>query len=90
MLQEIHGRTLWTKEELTQDTSRWIYIFTNIEIHHMEQAIKDIEAKFLQLAEVDPSICPLPSDLVEDPSKVRDELINGISFTIIRGSPVHS
>ncbi|KAH8655495.1 hypothetical protein BX600DRAFT_385354 [Xylariales sp. PMI_506] len=90
MPEKIVGRTVWTKEELEKEPERWIRQFSKVEVEQIEEAIRNIEAKGLQLAEVDRSTFVLAPAFVEALTTVRDELINGIGFVVLRGLPVHS
>jgi hypothetical protein len=83
----IKGRTVWTKEELENDSSRWIRHFAASEIEEIEEAIRAFEAQKLPLADVNQSTFPLPILSTRLPA-VKDELINGIGFTVLRGLPV--
>ncbi|KAF4830874.1 Taurine hydroxylase-like protein SAT17 [Colletotrichum tropicale] len=90
MPEAIVGRTVWTKEDLEADTSRWLRDLTPDEVTHIESAVHDIEKNNLQLSEVDKSTFILPTSFVYTLASVRDELINGIGFVVLRGLPVHS
>ncbi|KAI8235334.1 Taurine hydroxylase-like protein SAT17 [Colletotrichum sp. SAR 10_99] len=90
MPEAIVGRTVWTKEDLEADTSRWLRDFTPDEVTHIESAVHDIEKNNLQLSEVDKSTFILPTSFAYTLASVRDELINGIGFVVLRGLPVHS
>lgn len=83
---EIFRLTVQTKAELTGNTLCQICTFTDGEVHQNEEASKEIEARFPQLAEVDRSTFPLPSGLAEESSKIREEIALG--FAVLRGLPV--
>jgi Taurine catabolism dioxygenase TauD, TfdA family len=84
---EIKGRTVWTKEELENNKSRWIRVFTESEVSEIEAAINVFETQQFQLADVSKSTFPLPN-LSVSLLPVRDEVINGIGFVVLRGLPV--
>jgi hypothetical protein len=90
MPEQITGRTVWTKEQLEQESNRWLRHFSNEEVDQIEQAIRDVESKGLQLADVDRATFVLPNDLTSALAQVRDELINGIGVAILRGLPVQN
>lgn len=89
MPKQISGRTVWTKEELMADTSRWIRPFTDIEIRHIQTAVQTIESQDLDLSQINRSTFPLPPTLILVLEETRDELINGIGFFVLRGLPVN-
>ncbi|OBT63528.1 hypothetical protein VE03_07050 [Pseudogymnoascus sp. 23342-1-I1] len=84
---EIKGRTVWTKEELEKEPSRWVRTFSAFEVDEIEAATRSFEAQNFQLADVSRSTFPLPL-LAASLSKVRDEVVNGIGFVVLRGLPV--
>ncbi|KAH8879204.1 Clavaminate synthase-like protein [Thozetella sp. PMI_491] len=88
MPKQITDRTVWTKEELEKDPTRWLRPFSAAEVDQIQKAIQQVEDKGLELAQVDRSTFILPSKLVETFTRVRDELINGIGFVVLRGLPV--
>lgn len=90
MPNEIIGNTVWTKAELEKDTSRWIRPFTKEEVSQIEIAIHKAENKQFQLSEINRDTFSLPTDLTEVLATVRDGLINGIGFCVLRGLPVRS
>lgn len=90
MPKEMTGRSIWTKEELQNEPGRWIRCWNSSEVKQIEQAIQHVEKQKLPLAEVDRSTFRLPADLAATLSEVRDELINGIGFVVLRGLPVQS
>ncbi|KAK2751863.1 taurine catabolism dioxygenase TauD [Colletotrichum kahawae] len=90
MPEAVVGRTVWKKEDLEADTSRWLRFFTPDEVTHVESAIHDIEKNNLQLSEVDKSTFILPASLASTLASVRDELINGIGFIVLRGLPAQT
>ncbi|KAJ4362455.1 hypothetical protein N0V83_010548 [Neocucurbitaria cava] len=89
MPEVITGPTAWTKEELEASHERWLRPFTEVEVDQIEQAIHQVESRQLQLAEIDRSTFVLPDHLATALTKVRDDLINGIGFVVLRGLPVH-
>ncbi|KAL2880562.1 hypothetical protein SGCOL_003933 [Colletotrichum sp. CLE4] len=88
MPQEVSGPTVWTKEELDRDTGRWLYHFTEEQIRHISAAVHEIEAGGLQLSEVNKSTFKLPNPFVDFLDRIRDQMINGIGFSVLRGLPV--
>ncbi|KAK7902736.1 hypothetical protein LTR67_002382 [Exophiala xenobiotica] len=88
MPEEMTGRPVWTKEELQNEPSRWIRRWNSSEVKQIEQAIQQVEKLRLPLAEVDRSTFRLSPELAATLSEVRDELINGIGFFVLRGLPV--
>lgn len=85
----ITGPTAWAKEELEASPGRWLRPFTEVEVDQIEQAIYQVESKGLEFAEIDRSSFVLPAPLITVLTNVRDELIDGIGFVVLRGLPVH-
>ncbi|KAK0368050.1 taurine catabolism dioxygenase TauD [Colletotrichum limetticola] len=90
MPEEISGSTVWVKEELSQNTGRWLYHFTEDQVKHVIAAVRDIENRGFQLSEVDKTTFELPSPFKDFLYRIRDQLINGIGFVVLRGLPVES
>lgn len=90
MPNRITGRTVWAKEDIEKESSRWLRPFTQEEVEHVEKAIHHIESERLSLASVNRDSFPLPDTFKAVLAKCRDELINGIGFVVLRGLPVHN
>ncbi|KAK1526849.1 taurine catabolism dioxygenase TauD [Colletotrichum paranaense] len=90
MPEEISGSTVWVKEELSQKTGRWLYHFTEDQVKHVIAAVRDIENRGFQLSEVDKTTFELPGPFKDFLYRIRNQLINGIGFVVLRGLPVES
>ncbi|EPE05885.1 taurine catabolism dioxygenase [Ophiostoma piceae UAMH 11346] len=87
---DIKGRTVWTREEMEADPGRWLRAFTADEVTHIKEAVRAFDAMGLSLAKVDRTTFFLPAPLAAVLAKVRDEVINGVGFAVLRGLPVES
>lgn len=85
---KITDRTVWTKEELSDNADRWIYTFTAEDINEIEEATRSVEDRGLELAEVTQTTYQLQKLKIKL-TTIRDDLINGIGFIVLRGLPVH-
>lgn len=70
------------RDILGSDT--WIYRLSHAEIDEIEQAVRGIEARDLDILSIAQSDFPLPH-LGNALMEIRDELINGQGLTLIRG-----
>lgn len=82
------GRTVWTREEMEAEPSRWLRPFAADEVAQIEAAVRAVEAQGLSLAAVDRTTFVLPVSLVAVLTEVRDEVVNGVGFAVLRGLPV--
>lgn len=76
----------WTKEEMER-TGEWIYRLSEAEVADLDRAIGEVVARGLDIMEITRENFALP---VLGPSlaRIREELLNGRGFTLIRGFPV--
>jgi hypothetical protein len=77
----------WTKDEILSSTD-WIHVLGDREIADLDRAVADIETHQIPLAEVRREDFDLP---VLGPAleEMREEILNGRGFVLIRGVPVH-
>lgn len=76
----------WYPEDL-KGTDAWIYRLSAEEIAEVEAAVAGIEARGLELRDVGKDDFPLPT-LLLGLAEIRDEIVNGRGFAVIRGLPV--
>jgi hypothetical protein len=82
----IAGPSAWTGAEMRRRDD-WIYRLSNTEIGEIDAAVAAVRGRGLELAEITRADFPLPSfGGVLD--RLRDEILNGRGFVLIRGLPV--
>lgn len=76
----------WTADELAADDS-WIYTLSASECDEITGAVHAIEARGIEIKDVgrDDFVLPTVSSVM---AELRDELLNGRGFVLIRGLPV--
>ena len=76
----------WTGEELAR-SEQWIHRLTEAEIADIDRAVRDVEARGLDILDISRETFPLP---VFGPALagIREELLNGLGLTLIRGFPI--
>jgi hypothetical protein len=84
---EIHDASAWYGPAMLQDT-RWLQHFTAAEIAEVEQATRRVAAgPDAAVARLTPADFPLPT-LAPRLHALRDEVLNGRGFALLRGLPV--
>lgn len=76
----------WTAAELSASDD-WIYALSNAECDEIVEAVQGIEKRGLDIKDIGRDDFALPR-LGEGLAAVRDELLNGRGFVLIRGLPV--
>ncbi len=76
----------WKGEALKQTPEKWIYTFTQSEIGELETAAKEYLALNKDIGEITKAEFSLPT-LSERFSDLKESLINGLGFGILRGLP---
>jgi TfdA family taurine catabolism dioxygenase TauD len=83
----IDGPSAWIGRDLSERPDEWIYHLSQAEIGEVEAATASVRARGLDIAEIRRADFPLPTfGPVLD--KLRDEILNGRGFVLIRGLPV--
>ena len=83
----IEGPSAWIGADMAQRSSEWIYRLSAAEIAEIEAAVAGVQARGLDIAAVGRADFPLPT-LGPVLDRLRDELLNGRGFVLIRGLPV--
>ena len=84
--QEIAGASAWYGRDLAQ-TDEWIYGLSRADIDEIESAMRASEQAGVALAALDADAFPLPQ-LGSRLQSIRDELLVGRGFALLRGLPV--
>ncbi|MBV9555640.1 MAG: TauD/TfdA family dioxygenase, partial [Pseudolabrys sp.] len=77
----------WRGEEMAAHPDRWMVHLTAAEIAELEQAARAFLAKTKEIGEITKDKFPLPT-FGTHLAKLKDILIHGIGFEVIRGLPV--
>jgi hypothetical protein len=78
----------WTKEEMTA-SDEWIYHLTDEDIADLDAAIRGIEARGMDIIDITKENFPLPV-LGKSLALIREELLDGRGFVLLRGFPVRN
>jgi hypothetical protein len=82
----VAGPSAWTGAELRRRDD-WIYRLSASEIGEIDAAVAAVRGRGLELAEITRADFPLPT-LANVLDRLRDEILNGRGFVLIRGLPV--
>ena len=83
----IEGASAWIGRDLRQRPDGWTYQLSHAEIREIEAATASVRTRGLDIAEIRRADFPLPNfGPVLD--HLRDEILNGRGFVLIRGLPV--
>ena len=83
----VEGASAWTGGDLRGREDQWMYHLSAAEIAEIQAATAAVRDRGLPLAEIRRSDFPLPQfGPVLD--RIRDEILNGRGFVLIRGLPV--
>ena len=82
----VDGPAAWRGAEI-RDRGDWTYRLSDAEIAELEQALAAARARGVALATLGPADFPLPT-LGPVLHTIRDELIDGRGFVLIRGLPI--
>jgi hypothetical protein len=77
----------WRGEEMAANPARWVVQLSAGEIAELEQAARSFLATTREIGEISKEKFPLPG-FGAHLSRLKDTLINGIGFEVIRGLPV--
>lgn len=83
----VEGPSAWIGRDLRQREDEWVYRLSAVEIGEIEAATAAVRERGLDIAEIRRGDFPLPNfGPVLD--RLRDEILNGRGFVLIRGLPV--
>ena len=80
----IEGSAAWRGSDLRHREAEWIYSLSSQELAEIEEATAAIRARGLDIAEIRRRDFPLPT-LAPVLDRLRDEILNGRGFVLIRG-----
>jgi hypothetical protein len=86
-LGQIDIPSAWRGEDMAANPDRWLVRLTSDEIAELEEAAKSFLATTKEIGEITKEKFPLPR-FGAHLSKLKEILINGIGFEVIRGLPV--
>ncbi len=81
------GPSAWIGEELQSNVDEWLIHFSDEEISELEKSADQFISSQKDIAEITKEDFPLPT-FGEKMSQLKDQLIDGIGFHVIRGLPV--
>ena len=79
----------WTGHEMAEQTHRWIHVLTDAEIDEIEAAASAYLNRGGDLGAMTAETFPLPT-LTEKLAGMKEDLLHGIGFRLVRGLPVES
>ncbi|KAI5449108.1 hypothetical protein NCC49_005334 [Naganishia albida] len=85
---KITGPTVWVAEDFRSRTELWQRKWTPELIVQLEEAFDRFEASGKTLPEINRDTFPLPPQVSEFLSAIREEVVNGQGFILIEGLPV--
>jgi hypothetical protein len=83
----IKASSAWYGQDMEKNTELWMTHLSSEEISELEEAAERFEAANHDLAQISPDNFPLPI-LGQKLIDLRDDLMNGIGFRLMRGLPV--
>ena len=83
----VEGRSAWTGAEMRTREAEWSYRLSPAEVAEIAAATRLVRARGLDLASVRREDFPLPA-LGPVLDRLRDEVLNGRGFVLLRGMPV--
>lgn len=85
---DMRGPDVWYGSEMSV-TSSWIRRLTEEEIREIHLAVGEVQRRDLDIAGITRTDFPLPT-LAPELARIREELLRGRGFVLIRGLPVES
>jgi Taurine catabolism dioxygenase TauD, TfdA family len=85
--QLIEGPSVWTGAEMRGREAEWSYRLSQSESEEIENAVREVRARDLDLAEIRRADFPLPR-LGPVLDRLRAEVLDGRGFVLLRGLPV--
>lgn len=86
-LQPVVDPAGWTNADFT-DSSEWLYILSDAEVADLDRTVAAVERSGVSLADVSKADFPLPI-LGSALASIREEVLDGRGFVLIRGVPVY-
>ncbi len=83
----VEGPSAWIGAELAKRPEEWIYRLSATEVAEIEAATTQVRARALDIAAITQADFPLPT-LAPVLDRLRDEILNGRGFVLLRGLPV--
>ena len=83
----IEGSSAWLGHDLRRRPDEWTYQLSQAEIREIEAATASVRARELDIATIRRADFPLPT-FAPVLDRLRDEILNGRGFVLIRGLPV--
>jgi hypothetical protein len=83
----IEGPSAWNGTEMRKRESEWTYRLSPAEITELEAALRHAQSRNLDIADIRREHFPLPT-LGPVLHRLRDEVLNGRGFVLLRGMPV--
>ena len=83
----IEGRSAWIGADLARRPGDWIYQLSAAEIAEIERAAAGVRERGMELGQLTRAAFPLPT-LGPMLDRLRDEVLNGRGFVLMRGLPV--
>ena len=83
----VEGKSAWIGRELRGREDEWIYSLSAAEIAEIENATARVRERGLDIADIHRADFPLPT-LGARLDAMREEILNGRGFVLIRGLPV--
>jgi Taurine catabolism dioxygenase TauD, TfdA family len=85
----VEGPSAWTAADMRQREAEWTYRLTPAEVAELETATASVRARGLDIAAIRRADFPLPA-LGPVLERLRDEVLNGRGFVLLRGVPVEN
>ncbi|BFZ62119.1 hypothetical protein YB2330_003198 [Saitoella coloradoensis] len=86
---EVLGQTVWEAKDYIDRPEKWVIWWNEEEIADLERAAKEFEESGLELTEISQDNFRLSPALATQLGAIREDLINGKGFTLLKGLPVH-
>ena len=86
-LPPIAGARVWRGPDMVGCASQWTYRFGDADLAELDLAVERTKALGVDVVNIRREDFPLPK-LEETLSRVRDDLLHGVGFAVIRGFPV--
>lgn len=83
----VEGASVWFAAEMRRRESDWTYRLSPPEVAELEAALKVVQARGLDIAQIRRDHFPLPT-LGPVLDRLRGEVLNGRGFVLLRGVPV--
>jgi Taurine catabolism dioxygenase TauD, TfdA family len=85
----IEGPSVWFARDMRGREAEWSYRLSAAEIHEVEAALRSVQARGLEIAEIRRQDFPLPT-LGPVLDRLCSDVLNGRAFVLLRGLPVEN